>query len=114
MKYTPFPVKNTCRQVQLMANIRQVVVSMIIMYQSGQSFSSDKKGIIIQLIAQRGFFQLSKEIASIREYFVVYFCFKELLIIFVRSLLEKLLNLINICLISLLIAYACKEFLDAI
>ena len=57
------------------------MVFMIIMHKSGQSFgSNNKKRIIIDKVNWlTGLFQLSKEIASIEKYFVVCFCFLELL-----------------------------------
>ena len=63
-------------------------VLMNIIDKSGQSFSSNKERIVIDIVnCQAGFFQLGKEITSIRKCFVVCFCFRELLIIFVRSLI---------------------------
>ena len=90
MKYTQFAVKKNCRQVQLLVDMRQIVVLINIMHKSGQSFSSNKKRIIIvivKLIAQEDSFSLEKKSRVLKNIFVVCFCHRELPIIFLRSLI---------------------------
>ena len=98
-----------------MVDIRQVVVLMTIMHQSGQSSSSNKKCITNDIVNySTGFFQLaSKETASIKDYFLSVFALENYSSLYIASF-EKFLNLINICVISSLITCACWKFLDAL
>ena len=50
VKYTSILVKKSCKQVQLLVDTRQIVVSIIIMHMSGQSFRFNKQCIIINIV----------------------------------------------------------------
>ena len=66
LKYTPFQVKKPAERIAFV-DMWQLVVLMIIMHKSDQSFSSNEKRIIIDIVnCSTGFFQLSKEIMSIK------------------------------------------------